>query len=75
MLITACGGGAMPEAPVMDVMPDSAGAPAVEQNFAPNAPFEESVSNNGTGAAAAAVERIVIKNADIAIVVSDHRIG
>lgn len=71
MLITACGGGAMPEAPVMDVMPDSAGAPAAEQEFAPNAPFEESVSNSGTGAAAAAVERIVIKNADIGIVVSD----
>ena len=71
MLITACGGGAAPEAPVMDVMPDSAGAPAAEQEFAPNAPFEESVANSGTGAAAAAVERIVIKNADIAIVVSD----
>jgi len=37
MLITACGGGAAPEAPVMDVMPDSAGAPAAEQEFAPNA--------------------------------------
>jgi major membrane immunogen (membrane-anchored lipoprotein) len=73
LLVTACGSrAAAPEAPVMDVLPSSGGAPAVEQDmFAPEPAFEESTSNSGSGASAAAIERIVIKNADLAIVVSD----
>ena len=72
LLVTACGSAAAPEAPVMDVLPSSGGAPAIEQDmFAPEPSFEESASNSGSGASAAAIERIVIKNADLAIVVSD----
>ena len=72
LFVTACGSAAAPEAPVMDVLPSSGGAPAVEQDmFAPEPVFEESASNSGSGASAAAIERIVIKNADLAIVVSD----
>ncbi len=81
MILAACGGGApaAQEAPVefYSVSPEMGGAPDVAQDaaLAPGEPAaraaEQSTANSGSGVAATAVERIVIKNADLAIVVAD----
>lgn len=74
LILSACASSRAPQAPVMDIMPSSAGggAPVMEQSMdaAESAPVP-GIANDGTGVSAAAVERIVIKNADLSIVVSD----
>ena len=80
LILAACGGApaateAAPE--FYSVSPEMGGAPAVAQDaaLAPGEPAarsaEQSTGNSGSGVSAAAVERIVIKNADLSIVVAD----
>ncbi|MBI5945429.1 MAG: DUF4349 domain-containing protein [Chloroflexi bacterium] len=79
LILAACGGAPAQEAPVefYSVSPEMGGAPAVSQDamLPPGEPAarsaEQAVANTGSGVSAAAVERIVIKNADLAIVVAD----
>lgn len=69
--LVACAS-AKSEAPAMDFMEGGASAPAIQQEELYAAEAEQSaVSNSGTGVSATSVERIVIQNADLAIVVSD----
>jgi len=69
--LVACAS-AKSEAPAMDFMEGGASAPAIQQEELYAAEAEQSaVSNSGTGTSATSVERIVIQNADLAIVVSD----
>ena len=77
LILAACGG-ASAESPeqFVDNYSVSGGAPVAQDSaLPPGAPearvAEESAANTGSGVSAAAVERIVIKNADLAIVVSD----
>ncbi len=78
LILAACGSSrsATNEIPYSEV----AGAPMApaEDSFEAPLPaataganYQEAVSNDGTGASAASVERIVIQNADLSIVVSD----
>lgn len=74
LILAACGSQPLSvESPAYDSLPTSGGAP--EELFSAERSAlepEAAVSNSaGTGNPAAAVERIVIKNADLAIVVSD----
>lgn len=78
--LAACGSSAMAtEAPAQfyNVSPEMGGAPAIAQDAAlpPGEPAaksaEQSTANSGSGVAATSVERIVIKNADLSIVVAD----
>lgn len=79
LILAACGGVAAAEAPAefYSVSPEMGGAPSIAQDAAlpPGEPAarsaEESTANSGSGVAATSVERIVIKNADLSIVVSD----
>ena len=78
LILAACGAKASTESPIyMDSYSTSGGgAPAAAQDSSilPNAPearVAEQTANTGSGVSAAPVERIVIKNADLAIVVSD----
>lgn len=79
LILAACGSSPQVESPVpfVENYRVSGGAPMVAQDSAmpASAPeamaAEESAANTGSGVSAAAVERIVIKNADLAIVVSD----
>ena len=72
LILSACASSSAPQAPTMDLMPSAVGggAPVMEQSMdaAESAPV--SGTANG-GVSAAAIERIVIKNADLAVVVSD----
>jgi len=78
MTLAACGGAAS-EAPTefYSVSPEMGGAPSIAQDAAlpPGEPAarsaEQSTANSGGGISATSVERIVIKNADLSIVVSD----
>ncbi|NOH01834.1 MAG: DUF4349 domain-containing protein [Chloroflexi bacterium] len=71
LILTACGGSAAAtEAPAMMEEFDSAGAPEPMPTYMPAA--QEAPSSGGGGdARAASVERIVIQNADLSIVVAD----
>ena len=77
LILAACGSSSSPvqlEAPAPDSY--SAGAPAPQAFAQPaSAPgarsADQSTANTGSGVSTAAVERIVIKNADLAIVVAD----
>lgn len=72
LILSACGSSRAPQEPAMDLMPSAVGggAPAQSMDTAESAPVP-GTATSGTGASAAAVERIVIKNADLSIVVSD----
>ncbi|HQX01208.1 MAG TPA: DUF4349 domain-containing protein [Anaerolineales bacterium] len=74
LILAACGG-ASAESPeqFIDNYSVSGGAPMVAQDSAmpASAPEARVAEESGSGVSAAAVERIVIKNADLAIVVSD----
>lgn len=78
LILAACGG-ASTESPVSMELYSVGGAPEMMAQDAamPAAPMErsaiaeESVANSGSGVPAAGIERIIIKNADLAIVVSD----
>ena len=77
LILAACGTSAQVEAPApdgfYDIAPSSGGAPVVaEDSIQPsNRSAEQAAANTGSGVSAAAVERIVIKNADLVIVVAD----
>ncbi|MBI5965001.1 MAG: DUF4349 domain-containing protein [Chloroflexi bacterium] len=81
LILAACGAASRTEAPMQpdyySVSPEMGGAPAVAQDSimpgtAPEArAAEQATANTGSGISASAVERIVIKNADLVIVVSD----
>ena len=79
LILSACGTAAATEAPAdfYSISPEMGGAPAGAQDelmpaSAPEArSAEQTVSNTASGVSASAVERIVIKNADLAIVVAD----
>ena len=81
LILAACGTSASSTEsapmPFADNYRVSGGAPMVAQDSAlpPSAPeaiaAEESAANTGSGVSAVAVERIVIKNADLSIVVAD----
>ncbi|MBI5952617.1 MAG: DUF4349 domain-containing protein [Chloroflexi bacterium] len=73
LVLAACAAAAPSEAPApMDFLEGGAAAPQ-EEMFAPapEAADQSTTSNSGAGASAASVERLVIQNADLAIVVSD----
>lgn len=78
LILAACGSSKSPmqaEAPVpdgfYDLLPSSGGSPA-QPGAAPEArAADQTTANTGSGVAASAVERIVIKNADLSIVVAD----
>jgi DNA repair exonuclease SbcCD ATPase subunit len=74
LILAACAS-ASSEAPApMDFLEGGAGAPSAPQvevfEAAPEA-YDQSVANNGEAGAASSVDRIVIQNADLTIVVSD----
>lgn len=79
LIFTACGGGAASEAPMPMELYSVGGAPEMSQDAAMpaaapmerSAVMEETVANSGSGVPAASIERIIIKNADLAIVVAD----
>jgi hemerythrin-like domain-containing protein len=79
MILAACGGAPAQEAPMefYSVSPEMGGAPAISQDAAmpppsePGARSAEQAAGNPSGVAATSVERIVIKNADLAIVVAN----
>jgi len=79
LILAACGSSrsATNEMPYSEVAgaPMAPAADAYESAPLPvataGANYQEAVSNDGTGASAASVERIVIQNADLSIVVSD----
>ena len=71
LILTACGRAAVPE-PLTQV--NSAGAPAAAPEMMYEAPGQASdaIANSaGSGSTAAGVERLVIQNADLSIVVAD----
>jgi hypothetical protein len=79
LIITACGAMAArsPEASAsIDIAPSVGGAAPRQESYA-EAPapqtgnFNQTVSSDASGTSASSVDRIVIKNADLAIVVSD----
>lgn len=74
LILAACGFGARSaENPATyDFAPAvGGGAPAMEAPAPESGLYDQTLSTDGSGVSAAAVERIVIKNADLAIVVSD----
>ena len=79
LILAACGAAPAQESPAefYSVSPEMGGAPSIAQDAAlpPGEPAarsaEQSTANSGSGVAATAVERIVIKNADLSIVVAD----
>ena len=76
LILAACGGGASPmqveaTAPpdaFYDMLPSSGGAPAQPASARV---ADQATANTDSGVAASAVERVVIKNADLSIVVAD----
>jgi hypothetical protein len=77
LLLAGCGSGAQyaaaPEEPMMEMAADSYGGGFDEGNSVGRAfaEAEESTAFNGAGVSAAPVERMVIKNADLSVVVLD----
>lgn len=81
LILAACGSASSVEVPApadfYNNSPEMGGAPSVAQDSlqpasAPESrSAEQSTANSGAGVSAAAIERIVIKNADLAIVVAD----
>ena len=73
LILAACGLAAAPSEPdyrALDQVAPFAGAP--QESFAPpEAPAAEAGQSAGGGGDAAAVERVVLKNAEVAIVVTD----
>jgi hypothetical protein len=78
LILVACGTAATEStADLYSISPEMSGAPVVAQDMAlpASAPearsAEQAASNSASGVSPAAIERIVIKNADMAIVVAD----
>ena len=71
LLLSACGVARYAQAPSLDYAPAGGVAPMEAPASAPEMAIADQTTSNGSGAAANTVERIVIKNADLVIVVSD----
>ncbi|MBI3161346.1 MAG: DUF4349 domain-containing protein [Chloroflexi bacterium] len=69
LVLTACGTRA--QAPSYDMVSPAGGVAPMEAPVAPESGITDQAASGGGGDTANATERIVIKNADIAIVVSD----
>jgi hypothetical protein len=71
LLLGACRAARYAEAPSLDYAPAGGAAPMEAPASAPEMGIADQTTSNGSGAPSNTVERIVIKNADLVIVVSD----